>query len=78
MVIASYLTERKKTCFFLLEKKAIRDLYLGSIKENTERRALDFAVPHIAQKIKNHIQKLTIGPENIPVAKNKAQQMIKT
>jgi hypothetical protein len=51
MVIASYLTERKKTCFFLLEKKAIRDLYLGSIKENTEReRALESTVPHIEQK----------------------------
>ena len=47
MVIASYLTERKKPVFFLLEKKAIRELYLGSIKENTERSALDFAVPHI-------------------------------
>ena len=53
-------------------------MYLGSIKENTERRALDFAVPHIEQKIKNHIQYTTIGPRNISVAKNKAQQMIKT
>ena len=41
----------EKTCFFLLEKKAIRDLCLGSIKENTERRALDFAVSHIDHKI---------------------------
>ena len=45
----------EKTCFFLLEKKAIRDLYLGSIKENTEReRALESTVPHIEQKIWNY------------------------
>ena len=31
----------EKNLFFLVRKKAIRDLYLGSIKENTEReRAL--------------------------------------
>ena len=51
--------EGKKTCFFLLEKKAIRDLYLGSIKENTEReRALESTMPHIEQKSWNYFPEI--------------------
>ena len=43
--------EEKNLFFLVRKKKAIRDLYLGSIKENTEReRALESTVPHIEQK----------------------------